>query len=536
MNTLEPISDDDLERVVRAIYRREEAPIPTFEESWAALESALSARQTAMSAPVETPALDEVTDISSDSSSLDKSAQLGASGHSLRRVRRFAVIAGPLAAVLLVALLAALIFNSLAHRSESGPTLVNQLTWRQVRYPDGVTLRLPQAALGLSTYNGNIAYLCATHTASGALDSPRLWITRDRGATWTRLAGIPDVSGVTGCQFAVDELEPDIVEVWLTQTPDGYSRSPGDRTIFISVDGGQRWSPAPKDAKDFSLTQLTTWRGHTFGVRRSGDSQNGEMRSDLVVSDDNLQTWRPIDETLLAALPQIVAPAPGSPKNHWVQQFWLQPSTGELLAQTDLGTLWSSSDMGQHWTQRVVPLSILPADAIPANASTSEQQGGPFIAASRQFLVQPSGVDKTFEICGEIDVRHAQEQIPGPMVAFACSWDGGQTWIARPQLLFAPLCRLCDRISPPNQNLSVDAMTPDGSLLAQATPRGMDGAEAFCLLPRAATQASQWEYLGPVAPPVPGGGYYLYALSYDGQSVVIWDESNPSSTLVTSYP
>src|SRR6476661_6321512 len=110
MNTLEPISDDDLERVVRAIYRREEAPIPTFEESWAALESALSARQTAMSAPVETPALDEVTDISSDSSSLDKSAQLGASGHSLQRVRRFAVIAGPLAAVLLIALLAALIF------------------------------------------------------------------------------------------------------------------------------------------------------------------------------------------------------------------------------------------------------------------------------------------------------------------------------------------------------------------------------------------------------------------------------------------
>jgi hypothetical protein len=77
---------------------------------------------------------------------------------------------------------------------------------------------------------------------------------------------------------------------------------------------------------------------------------------------------------------------------------------------------------------------------------------------------------------------------------------------------------------------------PDGSLLALATPRGMDGATAFCLLPRAATQASQWEYLGPVSPPVPGGGYYLYALSYDGQSVAIWDESNFSSTLVTSYP
>jgi len=42
------------------------------------------------------------------------------------------------------------------------------------------------------------------------------------------------------------------------------------------------------------------------------------MRSDLVVSDDNLQAWRPIDETLLAALPPIVTPAPGSPKHHWI--------------------------------------------------------------------------------------------------------------------------------------------------------------------------------------------------------------------------
>jgi hypothetical protein len=95
---------------------------------------------------------------------------------------------------------------------------------------------------------------------------------------------------------------------------------------------------------------------------------------------------------------------------------------------------------------------------------------------------------------------------------------------------------LCDRQAPPTQNLSVYAVTPDGALLALATPRGMDGASAFCLLPRAATQASQWEYLGHVSPHVPGGGYYLYMLSYDGQSVVIWDISNPSSTLVTSYP
>ena len=85
------------------------------------------------------------------------------------------------------------------------------------------------------------------------------------------------------------------------------------------------------------------------------------MRSDLVVSDDNLQTWRPIDETLLAALPQIVAPAPGRQSTTGYNQFWLQPSTGELLVETDLGTLWSSSDMGKHWTQRVVPLSVVPA-------------------------------------------------------------------------------------------------------------------------------------------------------------------------------
>jgi len=79
-------------------------------------------------------------------------------------------------------------------------------------------------------------------------------------------------------------------------------------------------------------------------------------------------------------------------------------------------------------------------------------------------------------------------------------------------------------------------MTPDGSLLAEVTPRGMDGADAFCLLPRAAPQASEWEYLGPVSPPVQGGGYSGYAVSYDGQSIVLWNVSNPSFALVTSYP
>jgi len=346
-----------------------------------------------------------------------------------------------------------------------------------------------------------------TSTASDTLDSPRLWIARDRGATWTRLADIPDVRSVTERGFTVDSLEPDIVVVWLTQTP------PNNLTIFISVDGGQRWRPPVTDQQDSRLTQLATWQGHTFAVRGSGSSQIGEMWSDLVVSADDLQTWRPIDETLLAALPKIVAPAPEQPKNHWRNQFWLQPSAGELLVKTDLGTLWSSSDVGKHWTQRVVPLSVIPPDAIPANATNTEQQEGSVVAASRHFLVQPLVVDHTFQICGEIDVRHAQEQVPGPMATFACSWDGGQTWIARPWLQVVPLCRLCDRQLPPSQNLSVDAMTPDGSLMAQATPRGMDGEDAFCLLPRAATQASAWQHLGPLSPPVPGGGYCLYALS-----------------------
>jgi hypothetical protein len=528
---MEPMSDDDLERVVRAIYRREEAPISRFEESWAALEAALTARQTAMSAPTEAQASADIHEASSDSSGGSDNTSRDISPRGLQRAGRFFVVAGPLAAVLLVSLLAAVIFNAIAHRGAgTGLTLVNQLTWRQVRYPDGVTLRPPQAALGFSTYNGNVAYLCATSTASGALDSPRLWITRNRGATWTRLTDIPDVSGVTGCQITVDSLEPDIVEVWLTQSP------PSDLTTFISVDGGQRWRPAPADLKDVHQALRATWQGHTFAIQSTGDYLNGEVQSDLVLSDDSMQTWRPIDETLLAALPKIVAPQPGQPKYHWINQFWLQPSTGELLAETDLGTLWSSPDMGQHWTQRVVPLSVVPPDAIPANATNPEQQGGPIIAASRHFFVQPSAVDQTFQICGEIDVRHAREQVPGPMVAFACSWDGGQTWIARPPLLFAPLCRLCDRIDTPNQNLSVFAMTPDGSLLAEVTPRGMDGADAFCLLPRAATQASEWEYLGPVSPPVQGGGYSGIAMSYDGQSIVLWDASNPSHALVTSYP
>ncbi len=268
---------------------------------------------------------------------------------------------------------------------------------------------------------------------------------------------------------------------------------------------GSAGGPAAADLKDSRLTQMATWQGHILSryvevviarLEKCGQTSWSVTTISRPGAQLMKHCWLRCRRS--SRLRQ------GRQRITGYNQFWLQPSTGELLAETDLGTLWSSSDVGKHWTQRVVPLSVVPPDAIPANATTSEQQGGPYIAASRHFLVQPSAVDQTFEICGEIDVRHAQEQVPGPMVAFACSWDGGQTWIARPQLQFAPLCRLCDRQSPPNQNLSVYAVTPDGSLLAQATPRGMDGADAFCLLPRAATQASQWEYLGPVCSACPG--------------------------------
>ncbi len=89
MNTLEPMSDDDLERVVRAIYRREEAPIPTFEESWAALEAALTARQTAMSAPTEAQAPADIHATSSDSTAGSDTLQRDIPPRGLQRARRF---------------------------------------------------------------------------------------------------------------------------------------------------------------------------------------------------------------------------------------------------------------------------------------------------------------------------------------------------------------------------------------------------------------------------------------------------------------
>jgi len=65
--------------------------------------------------------------------------------------------------------------------------------------------------------------------------------------------------------------------------------------------------------------------------------------------------------------------------------------------------------VGKHWTQRVAPLSVTSQNAIPAIATNAEQQGRPIVAASRRFLVQPSAVDQTFQICEESEVHHAQE-------------------------------------------------------------------------------------------------------------------------------
>src|SRR5215470_11701716 len=93
MNALEPMSDDDLERVVRAIYRREEAPIPSFEESWAALEESLTARQTVMSAPTEVQTSADIPEASSDSPGRSDNTSRDMPPRRLERVGRFIAVA-----------------------------------------------------------------------------------------------------------------------------------------------------------------------------------------------------------------------------------------------------------------------------------------------------------------------------------------------------------------------------------------------------------------------------------------------------------
>ncbi|MFG3509497.1 WD40/YVTN/BNR-like repeat-containing protein [Streptomyces sp. NPDC047821] len=93
-------------------------------------------------------------------------------------------------------------------------------------------------------------------TVYAGTDDGRVWVTKDLGATWTKLAeGRPWVTRVV-----VDPADPD--RVWTTHS--GYRAGSPLAHVYGSTDGGKRWTDLSGNLPDAPVNDLVTGRGHTL--------------------------------------------------------------------------------------------------------------------------------------------------------------------------------------------------------------------------------------------------------------------------------
>lgn len=228
------------------------------------------------------------------------------------------------------------------------------------------------AWLDVSADNGAVAYSCSQGAPSVALETV---VTRDAGATWSRVADVNQAWG--GCMgLAADALNPRIVV--LTGGAGGASA--------VTLNGGQSWRVGSSPITS-TLWSLATFGSHTYTLSSNGGAGGSAIR--LYRSADGLVSWRD------------VSPPMGS---QTIPAFWVNPITGSLLVESQAGfggpmTLWRSSDDGSTWTQNILALGDISA-----------------------VVASPLRGSSTWVICVDADDHE-------------CSTDSGRTWSPLPPLV-----------------------------------------------------------------------------------------------------
>jgi hypothetical protein len=217
---------------------------------------------------------------------------------------------------------------------------------------------------------------CATLGAQAAdgsaLPGPvDVWTTHDAGATWAHVP-FPAVTG-TGCQVSVTPNEPDsaIVSVFSEAGPGQTSCL--NTSFFLTTSGGARWTLLPHltlipRAGTSTACEMLPIPHHLFFSMSYSVPSDASDHSLIRRSDDGGTSWVAADGGL--ALTRAFRPL-------WIGGNTLaimdsQTGSSESGATAHLLKVWTTADLGAHWTSAGVS-AIGPSSSLLHGATVNPQ-------------------------------------------------------------------------------------------------------------------------------------------------------------------
>jgi photosystem II stability/assembly factor-like uncharacterized protein len=333
--------------------------------------------------------------------------------------------------------------------------------------------------------DGEIAYRCVA-PGQGATVA-HTFVTHDAGTTWIQEGNLPvgaqPPANSRGkyyaliCGITVDETDPEIAVVGAGWELAGSSVPSSGFTDYATVDFGAHWQRLTMLAG----SPLASWQGHIYALRQGSDPAGA---SSLWVSNDQLATWQPVGSALPAS----------------IEEFWLNPNNGELLAHSrgqssGSDQFYASADGGKTWSELPLPQ---------------------FDPHGANWVVEPPQAGQPWHICGL-----ASPDFGDQLNMLSCTSDGGQTWQARP----APAVEQAlpkELVVVPTTDF---AIATDGALLVRT--RDVQPHHTYRLPP----SATDWQDLGPL-PSVDADGSFYAPTSSGG---ILWGTTQ-QGVQVAKYP
>jgi hypothetical protein len=361
------------------------------------------------------------------------------------RVRRTVTNLVSVGAVAVICLAALAIFHigGLGESGQQGVAQRVKLEWSKVQLPAGVVLfdggNSPTPANGTPTdsavakvppapnsvyfvmpNDGNVAYICQ----SIGMDAPRIWRTTDAGHDWAQLPALPLSGSFEQCGIRADANDANTVFVYLKRISDN---TVGGFLTYVLFAGAAQWQPLVGDVVPLTSAGDTYYRiALRSGRIDESIPPSRQPQAHLYRSTDRMRTWQPINDAPLVAEDIATQTATRQSSPVGVMKIWVQPKTGEILAQTYDGALWRSTNQGQDWTQLDLP-ALPPASELTPVADDLMSFGGTTDAIA--FVQQPIG-NRPFALCA---IVFHQQPIVFNVAPLYCSSDSGQTWIRRPR-------------------------------------------------------------------------------------------------------